>query len=129
MKSVTESCVVSKPFGVVFGFLSEYDNMPKWSTKFVQAIKTEDGHTKAVTPFGEMFVRMDSDRKTRVIDIFAGPTQSEMSPAYMRVISFSDNSCGVTFTFFQWPHTTDQMWEMFCDWIKIEIGNIKKLFS
>ena len=129
MKSVTESCVVPKPFDVVFDFLSNFDNMPRWSTKFVQSIKTENNQTKAVTPFGDMFVRIDSDRKTGVIDIFAGPTQSEMSPAYMRVISFSNDSCGVTFTFFQWPHTTDQMWEMFCDWIKIEVGNIKKLFS
>jgi hypothetical protein len=103
--------------------------MPKWSTKFIQSIKTINGKNKAVTPLGEVFVRIDSDKKTGVIDIFAGPAEDQMNPAFMRVISFSDNSCGVTFTFFQWDTTTDQMWEMFCDWIKIEVGNIKKLFS
>jgi hypothetical protein len=129
MKSVTESCVLSKPKDLVFDFLSNFDNMPKWSTQFVKQIILVDGNKKAVTPLGEVFVRINSDRKTGVIDIFAGPTPDQMSPAFMRVISFSNDTCGVTFTFFQWPHTTDQMWEMFCDWIKIEVGNIKKLFS
>ena len=129
MKSVTESCVLSKPKDLVFDFLSNFDNMPKWSTQFVKQIILVDGNKKAVTPLGEVFVRINSDRKTGVIDIFAGPAPDQMSPAFMRVISFSNDTCGVTFTFFQWPHTTDQMWEMFCDWIKIEVGNIKKLFS
>jgi hypothetical protein len=129
MKSVTESCVIPYPKDRVFDFLSNFENMPKWSTKFIQSIKTINGKNKAVTPLGEVFVRIDSDKKTGVIDIFAGPAEDQMNPAFMRVISFSDNSCGVTFTFFQWDTTTDQMWEMFCDWIKIEVGNIKKLFS
>ena len=129
MKSVTESCVLPKSKDVVFDFLSNFDNMPKWSTQFVKEIRIVDGKKKAVTPFGEAFVRIISDKKTGVIDIYAGPAESQMSPAFMRVISFSDNSCGVTFTFFKWSETTDQMWEMFCGWIKTEVGNIKKLFS
>jgi len=129
MKSVTESCVVSYSKDVVFDFLSNFENMPKWSTQFVKSIKIVDSKKKAVTPLGEVFIRIDSDKKSGVIDIFAGPTENQMNPAFMRVISFSDKSCGVTFTFFQWPETTDQMWEMFCNWIKIEVGNIKKLFS
>lgn len=129
MKSVTESCVLSKPADMVFDFLSNFDNMPKWSTQFVKSIMIIDGKKKAMTPLGEVFVRIIADKKTGVIDIFAGPTESQMNPAFMRVVSFSNNTCGVTFTFFQWPETTDQMWQMFCDWIKIEVGNIKKLFS
>ena len=129
MKSVTESCVVQYPKDVVFDFLSNFENMPKWSTQFIKSIKIENGKKKAVTPLGEVYIRIDSVKKSGVIDIFAGPTENQMSPAFMRVIFFSEKSCGVTFTFFQWPDTTDQMWEMFCNWIKIEVGNIKKLFS
>ena len=129
MKSVTESCVILESKDTVFEFLSNFENMPKWSTQFVQQTKIIDGKKKAMTPLGEVFVRIDSDKKSGVIDIYAGPSESEMNPAFLRVISFSNNSCGVTFTFFKWPQTTDQMWEMFCDWIKIEVGNIKKIFS
>ena len=129
MKSVTESCVILESKDTVFAFLSNFENMPKWSTQFVQQTKIIDGKKKAMTPLGEVFVRIDSDKKSGIIDIYAGPSESEMNPAFLRVISFSNNSCGVTFTFFKWPQTTDQMWEMFCDWIKIEVGNIKKIFS
>ena len=129
MKSITESCVILESKDTVFEFLSNFENMPKWSTQFVQQTKIIDGKKKAMTPLGEVFVRIDSDKKSGIIDIYAGPSESEMNPAFLRVISFSNNSCGVTFTFFKWPQTTDQMWEMFCDWIKIEVGNIKKIFS
>ena len=129
MKSVTESCVVPKPSSVVFDFLSNFDNMPKWATQFVKKVMITDGKTKALTPFGEVFVRIDSDKKSGTIDIYAGPTEDTMNAAFMRVISFSSNSCGVTFTFFKYPETSDQMWDLFRDWIKIEIGNVKKLFS
>lgn len=100
MKSVTESCVVNQSKEIVFDFLANFENMPKWSTQFVKQIRIIDGKKKAVTPLGEVFVRIDSDKKSGVIDIYAGPSESQMNPAFMRVISFSDNSCGVTFTFF-----------------------------
>ena len=129
MKSITESCVILESKDTVFEFLSNFENMPKWSTQFVQQTKIIDGKKKAMTPLGEVFVRIYSDKKSGIIDIYAGPSESEMNPAFLRVISFSNNSCGVTFTFFKWPQTTDQMWEMFCDWIKIEVDNIKKIFS
>ncbi|MFM7795457.1 MAG: SRPBCC family protein [Candidatus Nitrosotenuis sp.] len=129
MKSITQTCVISHPKKVVFEFLSDLENMPKWSTQFVKSTKIVNGKKKAETPFGEVFIRIDSDYKSGVIDIFAGPQESKMNPAFMRVISFSDNSCGLTFTFFQWPETTEQIWEIFCNWIKIEVGNIEKIFS
>ena len=129
MKSVTESCVVPKPRDVVFDFLSNFDNMPKWATQFVQKVMISNGKRKALTPFGEVFVQIDSNKNSGTIDFYAGPTEDSMNAAFMRVVSFSNDSCGVTFTFFKYPQTTDQMWELFCSWIKIEIGNVKKLFS
>lgn len=129
MKSVTESCVVPKPSGAVFDFLSNFDNMPKWATQFVQKVMIIDNKRKALTPFGEVFVRIDSNKNSGTIDIYAGPTEDSMNAAFMRVISFSENLSGVTFTFFKYPETSDQMWELFCSWIKIEMGNVKKLFS
>jgi len=128
MKSVTESCVVPKSGSVVFDFLSNFDNMPKWATQFVQKVMIIDNKRKALTPFGEAFVRIESDKKTGIIDFYAGPTEDSMNAAFMRVVSFSENSSGVTFTFFKYPETTDQMWELFCSWIKIEMENVKKLF-
>jgi hypothetical protein len=88
-----------------------------------------DGKYKALTPIGEVFLRYETDRNTGVIDIYAGPTEKQMTGAFLRVISFSENSSGVTFTFFQYPDVDDSIWQVFCEWIKIEVGNIKKIFS
>lgn len=129
MNSVTETCVVSVPSDKVFDFLSDIENIPKWATKFVKKLSLVDGKYKALTPVGEVFIRLDADQKSGHIDIYAGPTEKDMTPAYMRIISLPTNSTAVMFTFFQYDSTPDAVWEIFCQWIKIEVENIKKHFS
>jgi hypothetical protein len=129
LNSVTETCVVSVSKDKVFKFLSSVENLPKWSTQFVKEVSVVDGKYKAVTPIGEVFLRFETDSKAGLIDIYAGPTEQHMTPAYLRVIPFSKNSTGIMFTFFQWADTDNTTWQIFCKWIKIEVGNIKKHFS
>lgn len=88
-----------------------------------------DGKYKALTPIGEVFLRYETDRNTDVIDIYAGPTEKQTTCALLRVVSFSEKSSGVTFIFFQYPDADDSVWQIFCEWIKTEVGNIKKIFS
>ncbi|MHB8602127.1 MAG: hypothetical protein ACYC6W_09005 [Nitrosotalea sp.] len=129
MNSVTETCVVSVPRDNVFEFLSNIENIPKWATKFVKKLSLVDGKYKALTPVGEVFIRLDADQKTGLIDIYAGPTEKDMTPAYMRIISLPGSSTAVMFTFFQYDSTPDTVWDIFCQWIKIEVENIKRHFS
>ena len=129
MNSVTETCVVNVPRDSVFEFLSNIENIPKWATKFVKKLTLVDDKYKALTPIGEVFIRLDVDKKAGLIDIYAGPTEDNMTPAYMRIISLPDNSTAVMFTFFQYGSTPDAIWKIFCEWIKIEVDNIKRYFS
>ena len=129
MNSVTETCVVNVPRDSVFEFLSNIENIPKWATKFVSKLTLVDNKYKAQTPIGEVFIRLDVDKKAGLIDIYAGPTEDNMTPAYMRIISLQDTSTAVMFTFFQYDSTPDAIWEIFCEWIKIEVDNIKRHFS
>ena len=129
MNSVTETCVVNVPRDSVFEFLSNIENIPKWATKFVSKLTLVGNKYKALTPIGEVFIRLDTDKKAGLIDIYAGPTEDNMTPAYMRIISLQDTSTAVMFTFFQYDSTPDAIWEVFCEWIKIEVGNIKRHFS
>ena len=129
MNSVTETCVISAPKTTVFQFLSEIENLPKWATQFVKKVMVVNGKQKILTPFGEVFLRFETNEKTGIIDIYAGSTEAAMTAAFMRVIAFSANSTGVAFTFFQYPSTDDKTWKLFCEWIKIEVGNIKKHFT
>jgi hypothetical protein len=129
LNSVTETCVVNVPRDNVFEFLSNIENIPKWATKFVKKLTLVDDKYKALTPIGEVFIRLDVDKKAGLIDIYAGPTEDNMTPAYMRIISLPDNSTAVMFTFFQYGSTPDAIWKIFCEWIKIEVDNIKRYFS
>ncbi len=129
MNSITETCVVCAPIDKVFGFLSNIENIPKWATKFVKKLTLVDGKYMALTPIGDVFIRVDANQKAGLIDIYAGSTEDSMTPAYMRVISLPNNSTAVMFTFFQYDSTPDAVWEIFCEWIKIEVDNIKRHFS
>lgn len=129
MNSVTESCVVERPKAQVFDFLSNIENLPKWSTQFIKKIMLVDGKYKALTPIGEVFIKYETDKQAGVIDIYAGPTEKQMTGAFLRVVQLSENSSGVMFTFFQYPDVDDSIWKIFCEWIKIEVGNIKAVFS
>ncbi|SRR5579885_352534 len=129
MESVTETCVVSVPKDVVFQFLSDIENLPKWSTQFVKKLMIVNGKYKASTPLGEVFVKLEADPKSGLIDIYAGATEQQLTPAYLRVIPFSKDSTGIMFTFFKWATTDDSTWKIFCEWIKIEVENIQKHFS
>lgn len=129
LNSITETCVVSVPKDKAFQFLSNIENLPKWSTQFVKKLMVVNGKYKAITPIGEVFLKLETDEKAGLIDIYAGPTEEHMTPAFLRVIPFSKNSTAVMFTFFQYDDTDDNTWNIFCDWIKIEVGNIKRCFS
>lgn len=129
MNSVTETCVVNVPRDSVFEFLSNIENIPKWATKFVSKLTSVDNKYKALTPIGEVFIRLEVDKKAGLIDIYAGPTEDNMTPAYMRIISLQDTATAVMFTFFQYDSTPDAIWEIFCEWIKIEVDNIRRHFS
>ncbi|MDE1770374.1 MAG: SRPBCC family protein [Thaumarchaeota archaeon] len=129
MNSITETCVVTVSQDKVFAFLSDIQNLPKWSTKFVKKIMPLNGKYKAVTPIGEVFIRLYTNEKAGLIDIYAGPTEDNMTPAYLRIISLPDNSTAITFTFFQYASTSDTIWKIFCEWIKVEVENIRKHFS
>ena len=113
----------------VFAFLSDIKNLPKWSTKFVKKIILTDGKYKAITPIGEVFIRLVTNEKAGLIDIYAGPTEDNMTPAYLRIISLPDGTSAIMFTFFQYASTSDTVWKIFCEWIKVEVENIKKHFS
>ena len=129
LNSITETCVVTVSKDKVFAFLSDIGNLPRWSTKFVKKIILIDGKYKATTPIGEVFIRLDTNEKAGLIDIYAGPTEDNMTPAYLRIISLPDGTSAIMFTFFQYASTSDTVWKIFCEWIKVEVDNIKKHFS
>lgn len=128
MNSRTATLILHAPKDQVFSYLADVDNLPKWATVFCRELKKENGRNKIVTPAGELFFEVESDGKTGVIDMFAGPTEKMMSMFPVRVLQMPDNSSIVLFTMFQTPGISDGQFEAQYQSLLKEFENVQKEF-
>ncbi len=128
MNSKTATLVLHAPKESVFSFLSNVENLPKWATIFCRELKIVDGKCKVVTPSGELFFEMVSDKKTGVIDMFAGTNERQMGIFPVRVIDLSNGACVILFTMFQTPGMSDEQFVAQYQSLLEEFENIKRIF-
>ena len=87
MTNRTVTAVLDAPKEQVFDYLSQIGNLPKWASEFARELRYEDGKAKVVNGLGEFYVSIDADRDTGVIDIYVGPTESELALFPTRVVA------------------------------------------
>lgn len=129
MGSRTVTILVAAAKYVVFDFLSNIENLPAWATEFCERIKKEGGHYKVVTSNGELFFKMELDRNTGVVDMFAGPTLEQMGIFPCRVIAMPGGVTAISLTFFQPPDMPDEVYERQYKSLLIEMDGLKKRFG
>jgi hypothetical protein len=125
----TVTIIVPASKDSVFDFLAKIENVPAWATEFCQGIKKEGGHHKVITSSGELFFKIESDRKTGVVDMFAGPTLDQTGIFPCRVIALPGDSAAVSFTFFQPPGMPDEVYEHQYKSLLVEMDGLKKRFN
>jgi hypothetical protein len=125
----TVTIIVAEAKDSVFDFLSNIENLPAWATEFCEELKRDGGHYKVVTSAGELFFRIESDRKTGVVDMFAGPALDQMGIFPCRVIAMPGGASAISFTFFQPPDMPDEVYERQYKSLLIEMDGLKKRFS
>jgi uncharacterized membrane protein len=129
MNSRTASVVLHAPKEDVFSYLSKTENLPKWANIFCKELKVVNGKNKIVTPLGEMFFEIRSDKETGVIDMFAGPIDNQMSIFPVRVLDIPGGGASVVlFTMFQTPGLADEQFDAQYEQLKKELQNIKTEF-
>lgn len=129
MRSETVTTVLPAPKGEVFGYLAEVENLPRWATEFARELKVENGRHKVVNGLGEFFVAIEADEATGVIDMRAGPTESEMALFPTRVVELPDGRSAFTFTMFQGPGSSDELFESQHASLVREFENIERQFG
>ncbi|MGH3044342.1 MAG: hypothetical protein ACRDM2_06415 [Gaiellaceae bacterium] len=129
MKSRTVTTVLPAPKAQVFGYLSEIENLPLWATDFARELKVVDGRHKVVNGLGEFFFRIEADERTGVIDMLAGPTETEMALFPTRVVGLPDGRSAFTFTMFQVPGSSDELFESQHASLVREFANIEREFG
>jgi hypothetical protein len=125
----TVTAVLDAPKNEVFAYLACIDNLPDWATDFARELKHEDGKAKVVNGLGEFFFRIDADAKTGVIDMYAGPTETEMALFPTRVVPLGETKSAYSFTMFKAPGTPDELFESQYESLRREFDNIRHRFA
>ena len=129
MRSRTVTTVVPAPRADVFDYLSSIENLPEWATEFARELRRdEDGYT-VVNNLGEFRFEVRADEETGVIDMLAGPTAEEMAVFPTRAVELPDGRTAYSFTMFQGPGMSDELFESQYESLKREFANIEARFS
>ncbi len=121
--------VVSASKETVFDFLSDIENLPAWATEFCERLKKDGDDYKVVTSVGDLFFKIESDQKTGVVDMFAGPTRDQMGIFPCRVITMPGGTTALSFTFFQPPDMPVEVYERQYKSLLMEMDGLKKRFG
>ncbi len=111
MRHHTVTATFAAPRDEVFAYLADVENLPEWATEFARDLKLVDGRHKVVNGLGEFFFELRADRESGVIDMLAGPTESELALFPTRVVPLPEGGCAFTFTMFQAPGQPDEQFE------------------
>jgi hypothetical protein len=129
MESRTVTTVLATPKEQVFDFLSRIENLPAWATEFARELRYEDGKAKVVNGLGELYFTIEADAETGVIDMYAGPTEAELGLFPTRVVRLPDGASAFSFTMFQAPGMSDELFESQYRSLLRELENVRALFG
>jgi hypothetical protein len=129
MQTRTVTAVLEAPRDRIFRYLSQVENLPRWATEFARELRYEDGKAKVVNGLGEFYFSIDADPRTGVIDMYAGPTEEELSLFPTRVVELRDGRSAYSFTMFQTPGMPDELFDSQYQALLREFDNIRREFA
>jgi len=129
METRTATTILSAPKTQVFDYLSRVENLPAWATEFARELRYEDGKPKVVNGLGEFYFVIDADPATGVIDMYAGPAEDELGLFPTRVVDLPGGASAFTFTMFQAPGMSDELFESQYRSLLRELENLRVRFG
>jgi hypothetical protein len=113
----------------VFEYISDIEKLPEWATDFARELKRDGEDYKVVNGLGEFYFKIKADPRTGVIDMFAGLTKDQMAIFPTRAVALPDGSTAFSFTMFQGPDMSDELFESQHQSLKREFTNIEAAFA
>jgi hypothetical protein len=129
VRSRSVTTVLPAPKERVFAYLADVENLPCWADEFARELKVVDGRHKVVNGLGEFFFEIRADERTGVIDMLAGPEPDELALFPTRVVPLGEQSSAFTFTMFQGPGQSDELFESQYVSLLREFENIERRFG
>ena len=116
--------VVDAPAEVVFDFVSDLSNVPRWSIHWCRAIRLVDDGAIVTTASGnDVYFGVTGDRETGVLDWWSGPTKETAMRWPTRVVELADGRSLYQLTALLAPSAPPNVDQWFAD----ELGMIKQL--
>lgn len=83
------SATICASRSIVFNFLADVENLSKWAPGFAERIELRHNGWWAYTLRGEIFVELDVDDRTGVIDLRMGQSGTQVETLPVRVLPLS----------------------------------------
>jgi hypothetical protein len=129
VRSKTVTTILPAPKEEVFAYVADIENLPKWATEFARELVVVDGKHKVRNGLGEFFFAIDADAETGVIDMYAGPSEDELALFPTRVVALPGGASAFTFTMFQGPELSDELFESQYQSLLRELENLERRFA
>jgi hypothetical protein len=129
LESRTVTTILTAPKEEVFAYFSRVENLPAWATEFARELRYEDGKAKVVNGLGEFYFTIEADSETGVIDMYSGPTEDELALFPTRVVGLPGGVSAFTFTMFQAPGMSDELFESQYRSLLRELESVRALFG
>jgi len=121
MNIYTESIIINSPIEKAFSYISNYENITKWSKNFIFKIEKKDKDYFVTIPTGTFEFKIIADEKTGVIDLVINN-----NPTPTRVIPFMNNSSIYLFTLIFPPEMPSKEIEKWLKWLREELEMLKQ---
>jgi hypothetical protein len=129
MRSRTVTAVLDVDQGKAFDYLSDIERLPEWATDFARELRREGDDYKVVNGLGEFYFAIEADRRTGVIDMFAGPSKQRMAVFPTRVVPLPEGRTAYSFTMFQGPDMSDELFDAQHASLQREFANIERALN
>jgi hypothetical protein len=129
VRSESVTAVLDAPADNAFDYLSKIENLPEWATEFARELRWENGEAIVRNGLGDFVFRIEADPRTGVIDMLAGPTPEELALFPTRVVSLPDDRSAFTFTMFQGPGQSDEIFESQHASLRRELDGLQARFA
>ena len=129
MSILTLTVTVFAPREIVFNFLADIENLPKWSGGYCEGVTLQRGRWWALTADGEQVVDIESSAGTGVIDFRAGPGPESMTLTPIRVIGLSNRQTLISFVLIEAPDRDSENFQRRCELWRDAVKGLLRRFG
>ena len=130
LKSRSLSISINRDPRIVYEFVSNLENLPKWASKAFQSIKHVEGEWIAETPQGSAKVSLTNRNDFGVLDHHVSLSSLGVEVYVpMRVVQNGINGSEVIFTLFYTTHMSEEQFAQDMRMVEQDLKNLKSIIE